>query len=394
MITKYYKKKNLSFHSSFLFAFILLLFSCAHNKPAIDEKPQQLVTQQNNEVTMIAVGDNLIHIELINNAKTGNDEFNFLPYYKNVRSLIETADIAFINQETLIAGSEFVYSGYPAFNGPAALGDAIAGLGFDVVNHATNHSMDKGEKAVYKVIEYWDKRPEILMLGLNRSADDRNEKTITTKNIIERNNIRFGFLSYTYGLNGISLPKDKPWLVSLIDTEVMAREIDALRPLCDILIVSMHWGNEYEHKPSKRQLELAEFLSTHNVDLVIGHHPHVVQPIKTFNRGDGKTTLVFFSLGNFISAQVQNYTLLGGMMRVRFIKDSAGVYIDNAEFVPLVTHYDRGYKNFSVYTLDNYSEEKSKTHGSRSEKNDVSTAYFNKTITEVFGGNLSINAKE
>ncbi|GHU38755.1 capsular polysaccharide biosynthesis protein [Spirochaetia bacterium] len=394
MITKYYKKKNLSFHSSFLFAFIFLLFSCAHNKPVIDEKPQQLVTQQNNEVTMIAVGDNLIHIELINNAKTGNDEFNFLPYYKNVRPLIETADIAFINQETLIAGSEFVYSGYPAFNGPAALGDAIAGLGFDVVNHATNHSMDKGEKAVYKVIEYWDKRPEILMLGLNRSADDRNEKTITTKNIIEKNNIRFGFLSYTYGLNGISLPKDKPWLVSLIDTEVMAREIDALRPLCDILIVSMHWGNEYEHKPSKRQLELAEFLSAHNVDLVIGHHPHVVQPIKTFNRGDGKTTLVFFSLGNFISAQVQNYTLLGGMMRVRFIKDSAGVYIDNAEFLPLVTHYDRGYKNFSVYTLDNYSEEKSKTHGSRSEKNDVSTAYFNRTITEVFGGNLSINAKE
>jgi poly-gamma-glutamate synthesis protein (capsule biosynthesis protein) len=384
------KKKSYRFQFTVFLLTLFILFSCAHNRPIQTEKSQPVANK--NEVTLIAVGDNLIHLELINNAKDtqakSDDAYNFLPYYENVRPLIETADIAFINQETLIAGAEFVYSGYPAFNGPAALGDAIAELGFDVVNHATNHAMDKGEKAIFKVIEYWDKRPEILMLGLNRNAEDKKENAIIARNIIEKNNIKFGFLSYTYGLNGIALPKDKPWLVSIIDTDVMAREIDTLRPLCDILIVSMHWGNEYEHKPSKRQLELAKFLAAHNVDLVIGHHPHVLQPIQAFTRSDGKTTYVFFSLGNFISAQVRNYTLLGGMMRVKFIKDIAGASIENAELIPIVTHYEQGYKNFRVYTLDNYTEEKAKTHGSRSEKNDVSTTYFNKTIGEVFGGNL------
>jgi poly-gamma-glutamate synthesis protein (capsule biosynthesis protein) len=306
---------------------------------------------------MIAVGDNLIHRELINDARTETDDvFDFDKYYTQVAPLIRSADIAFINQETLIAGKDFGYSGYPAFNGPKDIGRTLVRLGFDVVNHATNHAMDKGERAVFEVLDFWDRQKSVLVLGINRSAEIRED---VSRNIIVKNGISVGFLAYTYGTNGVPLPKDKPFLVSLIDTEVMAREIDALRPLCDFLVVSMHWGNEYEQTPSRRQQELARFLAARNVDLVIGHHPHVLQPLAAITHERAGPMVCFFSLGNFLSAQNQPPRLLGGMMRVVIKKTAAPphtVTVEEAELLPLVTHYEAGYRNFGVYPLDEYTE--------------------------------------
>jgi poly-gamma-glutamate synthesis protein (capsule biosynthesis protein) len=312
---------------------------------------------------MIAVGDNLIHRELINDARTETDDvFDFDKYYAPVAPLVRSADIAFINQETLIAGREFGYSGYPAFNGPKDIGRAIVRLGFDVVNHATNHVLDKGERAVFEVLDFWDGQNDVLALGINRSAEIRED---VSRNIIVKNGISVGFLAYTYGTNGIPLPKGKPFLVSLIDTEAMAREIDALRPLCDFLVVSMHWGNEYEHTPSARQQELARFLAARNVDLVIGHHPHVLQPLAAIPREGSDPMICFFSLGNFLSAQNQPPRLLGGMMRVVIKKTAAPphtVTVEEAELLPLVTHYEAGYTNFAVYPLDEYTDDIASRH--------------------------------
>jgi poly-gamma-glutamate synthesis protein (capsule biosynthesis protein) len=196
---------------------------------------------------LVAVGDNLIHIQIVNSSSAATDgepAYDFSPIYQYVKEDIEKADVAFLNQETLFAGEAFGISGYPQFNAPIDLGEAITGLGFDVVNHATNHVMDKGEAAVHATIDYWEARPEITYLGIHASAEARGRPKI-----VEKNGITLGFLAYTYGTNGLPVPRAAPYLVSLIDT-VMAQEIDALRPLCDYLSVSMHWGDEYDHTPT------------------------------------------------------------------------------------------------------------------------------------------------
>jgi poly-gamma-glutamate synthesis protein (capsule biosynthesis protein) len=379
---------------SAVFCLSLFSLSCASGRrtaelpalppPAAAEAP---ATPDYYSLTMIAVGDNLIHRELINNAQTETEDvFNFDKYYTRVAPMIKDADIAFINQETLIAGKDFGYSGYPTFNGPKDIGRTIVSLGFDVVNHATNHAMDKGERAVFEVMDFWDGQRDTLVLGINRSEESRAD---VKKNIIVKNNISVGFLAYTYGTNGIPLPKDKPFLVSLIDTEIMAKEIDALRPLCDFLVVSMHWGNEYEHAPSKRQEELARFLASRNVDLVIGHHPHVLQPLRAVPREEAAPMVCFFSLGNFLSAQNRPPRLLGGMMRVSIRKDASpphAVTVEEAELLPLVTHYEAGYVNFGVYPLGEYTEDIASRHMLR--RNDLykSADYFYDLMAEIFGG--------
>jgi poly-gamma-glutamate synthesis protein (capsule biosynthesis protein) len=311
-------------------------------------------------LTLAAVGDNLIHIQIVNSAWQENTRrYDFSPVYQYIMEDIETADIAFINQETLIAGEAFGISGYPQFNAPVELGQTVADLGFDVVNHATNHALDKGEEAVRAVLDFWAARPDITVLGIHPSETERK-----LPKIIEKNGIRLGFLAYTYGTNGLPLPKNAPYLVSLIDTDVMAREIDALRPLCDYLIVSMHWGDEYDHQPTRRQEELALFLANRQVDLVLGHHPHVLQEMRLIQRPDGGDMIVYFSLGNFVSAQNRLSTLLGGMAKVTLVKEQGVTRFTRAVLDPLVTHYEKGYTGFRVYRMEAYTDELAARHGS------------------------------
>lgn len=309
-------------------------------------------------LTLVAVGDNLFHDEMIR-LPPGAAAWDFSPFYQEVKSLVEPADIAFINQETLLGGKDFGYSGYPRFNTPQELGRALADTGFDVINHATNHIMDKGEKAVIATMDFWDSVPGVSVLGIFRSREHRDTKRV----IIKKNGITLGFLSYTYGTNGLAVPPDKPYLVALINREIMAGEIAALRPLCDYLIVSMHWGNEYEHTPAASQESLAKFLADHDVDLVIGHHPHVIQPLAVLPRAGGGTMLCFYSLGNFISAQRNPSTLLGGLMYVRLKKENSLVTVDQKGAVPLLTHYERNFTGFRVIPLDRYTNELAARHG-------------------------------
>jgi poly-gamma-glutamate synthesis protein (capsule biosynthesis protein) len=199
--------------------------------------------------------------------------------------------------------------------------------------------------------------------------------------IIKKNQISAGFLSYTYGTNGISLPRDKPWLVSLsVDQNRMAAEIDALRPLCDFLVVSMHWGNEYDHNPTATQRKLAVFLAEHRVDLIIGHHPHVLQTWEYLSRPDGGTTLCFYSLGNFVSAQLTRPTLptlLGGLMYLRVKKTGKTITVDETGILPLVTHFEPGYRNLAVYPLYQYTEDLAAKHHRKSTEGELSVSWFN-----------------
>jgi poly-gamma-glutamate synthesis protein (capsule biosynthesis protein) len=172
----------------------------------------------------------------------------------------------------------------------------------------------------------------------------------------------------------------------------MAKEIDTLRPLCDFLIVSMHWGVEYQHDYNKSQKDLAAFLAEHRVDLVLGHHPHVIQPVEYITRPDGRAMLCFFSLGNLASAQIRNPTLLGAMAYVRIKKPpvresetKANIMFMDAGAIPIVTHYESGFTGFKVYPLYAYTPELIKKHRQYIDKN-FTMDYLTGLASKVFGG--------
>jgi poly-gamma-glutamate synthesis protein (capsule biosynthesis protein) len=337
-------------------------------------------------VTLVAVGDNLLHETLIA-ASLKNGAYDFTPLYREIQEIPGAADIAFVNQETVFAGEAAGFSGYPRFNTPKEAGNALASAGFNLVNHATNHIMDKGEAGVFSTLDYWDSVSGVEYLGIYRSEEKRKTPWV----IIEKKGMRLGFLAYTYGTNGLPVPKGKPYLVSLIDTGIMAREIAALRPLCDFLVVSMHWGDEYQHTQNKKQEELAAFLAQQEVDLVIGHHPHVVQPYVNILRPDGGNMHCFYSLGNFISGQLRPSALLGALMYVRLEKKEGSVRVVEAGALPLVTHYERGSRNYKVYPLYAYTNELASSHSRKAVEKDLSPEYFETLARKVFGAIITAN---
>lgn len=370
-----YKRQHI-----FFLLLVLGLSSCATRAPTTEDTPEKPIEtkktaeiipepHQNDYTIIVAVGDNLFNAEMVQAGEDGDYE----TAYEVIRPLVEKADIALINQETLLAGKNFGFSGYPSFNTPQKLGQAIIAAGFNVVNHATNHVMDKGEKAILATMDFWDTFPEVQILGIHRSEEQRKLPVL-----IRKNNITMGFLSYTYGTNAIPLPKDKPYLVSIINTEIMKKEIEAIRPLCDFLIVSMHWGEEYRYDHNKTQETLAAFLAENKVDLVIGHHPHVIQPIEYIKRPDGASMLCFYSLGNFFAAQIRTVTLLGAMAYIK-IKSGGNVEIVEAGAIPLVTHYEKDLKGMKVYPLHEYSEELAEKH----RKNQVYKAFTLDSLSEI-----------
>jgi poly-gamma-glutamate synthesis protein (capsule biosynthesis protein) len=341
-----------------------------HNKDEIpveqEEKPEKF------ELTLIAAGDNLFHITLVN-ASFENGEFNFTPIYSEIKSLIENADLSFINQETVMAGGTVPYSGFPKFNTPQPLAKTLADTGFDIFNIANNHAMDMERNGLIATLDLFDTIEGITVIGARKTGDSRR--------IIEKNNITFGFLSYTYGLNGFTLPTDNPNLVSLINTEKMTQEINTLRPLCDFLIVSMHWGEEYFLiEPDSYQKRLAVFLAGQNVDLIIGHHPHVLQRVETLDRADGGKTLCFYSLGNFVSHQRDKERILGGIMLVTFTKEGKELSITKSGLIPVLCHFEQGYKNTTVYPFYDYTEELLKKHLLKSWDKDMDFKFFHSIL--------------
>jgi hypothetical protein len=338
---------------------IHFVFSCYSN-PETTEKPSEISppTITTNTLTLVATGDNLYH-ETIIDSSLKNGVYDFTPIYSEIKSIIEKADLAFINQETVMGGANFGYSGYPAFNTPQSLAKTIADTGFDIVNQANNHAMDMGKTGLIATLDLWDTIEGITVIGARKAGDSAR--------IITKNNISLGFLSYTYGLNGNTLPKDNPNLVSLINKSKMETEIDALRPLCDFLIVSMHWGDEYKTEPGKTQTDLAIFMAEHGVDLIIGHHPHVLQKAQTITLEDGRKTFCIYSLGNFVSNQRENERIIGGMLAVTFTKktqeeETKELFISDFGMIPVICHFDRGYINTKVYPLYSYTEELLKNH--------------------------------
>lgn len=266
------------------------------------------------ELSLIAVGDNLIHGSVYRDAnKHANyNGYDFKPIITNIKEIVSNYDVAYYNQETILGGTELGLSDYPTFNSPYEAGDAMIDAGFNLVSLATNHTMDSGKKAVENSCKYWNEKKEVLTSGSYCSEEEKNEIRIK-----EKNNITYTMLNYTYGTNGMPVSND--YLVNVWPTDIdninnpekdtkyqayktkVKEDIEKVRDKVDLLIVAMHWGVEYTHNPTEYEKDMASYLSSLGVDLIIGTHPHVIQPVTWIDN-----TLVIYSLGNFLSAQYQN----------------------------------------------------------------------------------------
>lgn len=303
-------------------------------KKNTEEKKEETKTSK---LSLVMVGDALLHSSLYNDGYK-NGVYDFKPQLELIKPIIQNYDLAFYNQESILGGTSIGLSDYPTFNSPWEFGDAMIDAGFNMVSLANNHTLDKGEKAVMSSCEYW-KDKDVLTAGSYCSEDEANEIKIK-----EKNGIKYTLLAYTYGTNGIPVPSGKDYLVNLYSDEKAKADIEKVRDKVDLLIVSMHWGTEYKTEPTEEQKRQAEYLSSLGVDIIIGTHPHVIEPITYIN-----DTLVIYSLGNFISAQSTNNdynTMVELMTSVDVIKEEKNgkttIKLDNLNNELLYNYYKKG----------------------------------------------------
>lgn len=312
----------------------------------------QIAAAEPKTVDLIAVGDDLIHSPIYKSCKTRKG-YNFDSLFKHVKKDIQGADISVINQETILVDRN--YSGYPSFGSPKAVADSIARAGFNVVTHATNHTLDRGTGAISGTLKYWNKKyPNIKVLGIHKSKNAASKITV-----VKKNGIKIAMLNYTYGLNGYRLPARKSYMIDLLTSKNKNRikkDIKAAKKSSDFVIVFAHWGTEYRHSPDSSQKQWANFFLNSGVDMLIGTHPHVLEPYKMLKGKNGHKMLVYYSLGNFVSSQNRVPRLLGGMAKITIAKDSKGTYVKKYGMDPLVTHISKNRSSYTVYKLSNYTD--------------------------------------
>lgn len=331
---------------------------------------------------LIGFGDDLIHTTIFKQAKARATDggYDFSYAYDNIKDVVQLADIASINQETVMAKDK-APSGYPLFNTPQPLAECLANVGFDVVNLANNHVMDQGESGLKSTLDLWDSIPSVLTTGAYQNEEDfENIRTI------EKNGITFSFLGMTELTNGLSLPSDAELvLLRTQDEERVKAQIEKAKSISDVVVVNVHWGVEYTHKPTEYQYQYAQKLADWGADIILGHHAHVIQPVEWITRADGTRALCAYSLGNFISTQEMGATMIGGGLDVTVTKEyeSNTVSITSARFIPTVTHYEGGKANVRVYPLDQYTDELAAKHGIHQHESKFDLAYINQTVSSV-----------
>lgn len=333
-------------------------------------------------VRIMAAGDNLIHSSLYEqaNARAGGNGYDFEYAYENIKGTIKKADISILNQETPIS-SIHKPSTYPMFNSPTELGDKVVEIGFDVFNLANNHTMDKGVDGLLSTLDFWTGKSDILTTGAYKNEDDYTNIRVKTVN-----DISFGFVGFTEPTNGLVMPAnaDAIWMLGS-DEAKLENNVKSAVAVSDFVIVNVHWGNEYTHVPTERQKYLAKKLVEWGADAIMGHHPHVIQPVEYLKKPDGGKALVAYSLGNFISAQDQGPRMIGGIIDYTIVKDhdSGILSIKKAKFLPTVTHYKRGYADITVYPFSKYTNELANSHGVKSRTPNFSYDYINELVTSV-----------
>jgi len=348
---------------------------------------EELVMEVEPSVRLVMVGDMLMHLRVTQSGRMEDGTYNYDHIFEHVKDDIQDADLAIVNQEIILGGPDLGYSGYPMFNTAYELGDAIDEAGFDVVLHATNHTMDKGRTGLMNCLNYWsDNHPDIKVLGANKTQEEYDEVYI-----YEQNDIKIAVLNYTYGLNGMPMPSDMPFAVDMMDEDKMSADIAKAEAEADFTVVCIHWGNEYQTYASANQKMWSEFFLDRGVDLIIGTHPHVIQPVEWYEDEAGHRMLVYYSIGNFINSTADSgrgigARVVGAMAEVEIIRDKNGeVVIGDYGVTPLVTQIEAGPGNITTYKLEDYSQELADCNQMSYKDPGFSYEFCKELCREVFG---------
>ena len=372
----------------FVILLIILLIGgiYLYTKNNQQENPKQLKKEteevkkeepKTSKLSLVMVGDALLHSSLYKDGYK-NGKYDFSSQLEYIKPIIQNYDLAFYNQESILGGTELGLSDYPTFNSPQEFGDSMIDAGFNLVSLANNHTLDRGEKAVLNSCNYW-KNKDVLTAGSYSSKEEAEEIKIK-----EKNGIKYTLLAYTYGTNGIKVKEGKEYLVNLYSDEKAKADIEKVRDKVDLLMVSMHWGTEYKTEPTETQKKQAEYLSSLGVDIIIGTHPHIIEPITYIN-----DTLVIYSLGNFISAQSTNNdynTMVELMTSVDIIKEEKDgqttIKLDNLNNELLYNYYQKGSKwtNFKVIPFSMMNETYNKDYQRLYEKYSAVVKMYDQNI--------------
>ncbi|MBP3580726.1 MAG: CapA family protein [Clostridia bacterium] len=325
-----------------------------------EQTPQQEPEIIEYRTSFIGCGDNIIYgtKDARSKAIPGGRELNYKPHYAPVAHIIENADIAFINQETVMCGEGYQLSFYPLFNSPQDVGYDLVELGFDVVNIATNHMLDKGAKGLLKTIEFWKSLDTLMIGGYENKEDFDNIR------VLEKDGLKIAFLAYTYGTNGLTKDPYSNVIIPYINDEDIIRQTALAKQKADLVFVSVHWGVEGAFTPNSEQIRVAQLFADNGVDVILGHHPHVIQPVEWLEGKDGNKTLCVYSLGNFMAEQDYDYNMVGGIITFDIVHSTAfKPYIDNVIFVPTVFHFTSNFMTNEVYRMEDYTPQLASVHG-------------------------------
>lgn len=291
----------------------------------------------NQTVTIRSIGDILLHDGVYYDGQRESG-YVFDQMFEPVKEDLSGSDITTANMETIVAGSQLGVSTYPRFNAPEEIVDALLNCGVDIVSNATNHTVDFGLDGVLASINNL-KTKGMEYVGSYESWDDYNRIRI-----IEKNGIKVGFLSYTYGTNGLAIPSQAPYSVTLIDKDLIPLEIERLNKHCDLSVVMIHYGQDAFY-PVQDQLDWTQLLIDSGANLVLGGHSHIMQPMKQFS----PSQVAWYSHGNFLSGQVKTYEKVGGIGEFTFKKVAKGkVEVESLRVMPT---YNFGYPEWNTYLV-------------------------------------------
>lgn len=317
---------------------------------------QELPQSNNNKVSFIAVGDNIMHEQLIKEAKKDNT-YDFTPYYSEVRQYIEKADLAFVNQETILGGKDKGYTGYPLFNTPDEMAKCLSDIGFDIVNGGTNHAIDQGESGITHSLSVFKQYDNLTYIGLRQEDIP----------VVEKNGIRIAFLSYNQFINF----EEETDSLRQFNEDFIKQDVENAKEISDVIIASCHYGIENSTKLGDKQQRYSQLLADLGVDVILGTHSHTLQPVKWIEGKEGNKTLVAYSLGNFISGMLDEECQLGGMLSFDIVEENNSFSIENATLTPLMNHYKtksianiwESRYDFKVYRLKDYTDALASEHG-------------------------------
>lgn len=302
-----------------------------------EPKSEPIIVPEDSFATIVSFGDTLCHKPLYNAAyDSETDTYDFSYMFKYVEKYFQNSTVSIGNLESPMAGPEKGYSGYPTFNAPEHLAIDLKELGVDIMTTSNNHSLDKGFSCLCSTLDFLD-NAEIAHVGTSRTEEEQNTILFT-----DLNGIKTAFLSYTYGTNGIPVPEDKQFCVNLIDEDLILKQINQAKDEgAELIVASMHWGVEYQTTQNSEQDRLAEFLIKNDVKIILGSHPHVLQPMKMLkvctDDGTEKEGLVIFSQGNFFSNQTDVNTRNTALFNIEIKKngETNEVTVESVSYVPI-----------------------------------------------------------